>query len=123
MVGRVTCSTNSKPLLSGLHVTISATLDTNTFWFSSSSLLISKLAEHQPLRALTVHTIIPFPIGENHWVTAVIIIESRTVYVFDPLRDIYIDDNDKESEGSCKTVFMVSFSPWGFIIITILLGT
>ncbi|KAG7561907.1 hypothetical protein FFLO_02636 [Filobasidium floriforme] len=49
-----------------------------------------------------LHTIIPFLTGENHWVTAVIDMKSRTIYVFDSMRDI----DAKESEGRCKAVFM-----------------
>lgn len=61
-----------------------------------------------------LHTIIPFLMGENHWVTAVISIESRTIYVFDPLRNIYIDGKGEGSEGRCKTVFMVSLASYSF---------
>jgi hypothetical protein len=45
MVGHVTCSPNSKPLLSGLHVTISATL-LITFSSPSSAFEISLASTH-----------------------------------------------------------------------------
>jgi hypothetical protein len=51
---------------------------------------------------------------------AVISIESRTIYVFDPVRGIDHEDKDEESssEGkwSCETVFVVSFSTFFFLV-------
>lgn len=115
----LTCSPNSKPLLSGSHVTISATL-LMTLYFSI--LRFRNQPSLDPFEHL--HTIVPFLIGENHWVTAVISIESRTIYVFDSMRGIDRRDKDEESgsEGkwSCETVFVVSFSTFFFFS---LLGT